>query len=452
MKKYILFILFFLAINLSVESQVKWTLRQCIDYAIENNIEIKQQEIVVENSKVDLSTSRNSRLPDLNASISHRFNFGRYGDFLKDSLTQNKYYLNGTQNKSITQFSIESSIPLFTGFRIPNQIAADKLNLAASMEGLKKVKENLELQITSYYLDVLFKKEILKAYREQTELSRLQANRTEILVDGGRVPLAQLYDIKAQLAKDELNETNALNDLNITILNLAQLLNMNEIENFDISEPYTENVISENQSSIQPVNQIYNIAIAIKPHVKEAEYNIKSSQKSVKVAQAGYYPKLNFNLGYETASQRIYGVDNLSFNTQIKDNGSKYLGFSLSIPIFNRFETRNQVRAARLKVQNDELVLDNVKLNLYKEIQQAHQNAIAAQAKYTSTERAYEAAAEAFKYAQDRYEVGKSTVYEYSESQTKLLTSKSEQIQAKYDFLFRAKILDFYSGKEINIK
>lgn len=451
MKRYI-FIFSCLFICLVNNAQSKWTLRDCINYAIENNIEIKQQELNVENSKIDLNTTKNSRLPNLNASVSHQFNWGRYGQNAQDSV-QGKYkYKSGSNNFSNTRLGIESSAPLFTGFRIPNQIAADKLNLQASIEGLKKAKENMELQVTSYYLEVLFKKEILRVYEEQVNLSKLQVDKTQILVDVGKVPLSQLYDIRAQLAKDELNATNAFNDLKISLLNLAQLLSLNEIDDFDISEPYLGDVIADNQSSIQPVNQIYSTAISIKPHVKEAEYNIEGSKKLVKVAQAGYYPKLDLNLGYGTNSQRIYGVDNISFNKQLKDNGSFYMGFSLSIPIFNRFQVRNQVRSARLKVTNNQLVLDNVKLNLYKEIQQAYQNAIIAQAKYTSTEKAYEAASEAFRYAKDRYAVGKSTVFEFSESQTRLLSSKSEQIQAKYDFLFRAKILDFYSGKEIDIK
>jgi len=156
-------------------------------------------------------------------------------------------------------------------------------------------------------------------------------------------------------------------------------------------------------------------------------------------------------MGYSTSAQRLYNSQNASFMDQIKDHGAKYFGFSLSIPIFNRFQTRNQVRSARLSIQNYELALENVKQILYKEIQQAYQSAVSAQSKFNSTEKAYDAAAESFKYAEERYNIGKSTVYELSEAQTKLLTSRSEQIQAKYDFIFRAKILDFYNGREINL-
>jgi len=443
MKKYSIIIVL-LAACMAAQAQDKWTLRQCIDYAIENNIEIKQQEVKVESAKNDLSTSKNSRLPDLNASLNHQFSFGQSTDYTTN--------MSKMTNTSGTRFSVESSIPLFTGFKIPNETKMNELDLAAATEGLKRAKDNMELQVTSYYLDVLFKKEILKAYQEQASLSKEQIEKTEIMVNSGKVPMSQLYDIKAQLAKDELNVTTAKNNLDLSLLDLSQVLNFNTFDGFNIIDPVLGDVIAENQSSILPASNIYQRALVIKPHVKEAEYKVESSKKSIKVAQAGYYPKLNMSLGYGTASQRVYGVDNPSFSRQIKDNGSEYIAFSLSIPIFNRFQVRNQVRAARLSVQNNELALDNVKQALYKEIQQAYQSAVAARAKYTSTEKAYESADEAFKYAKERYDVGKSSVYEFNEAQTKLLTSKSEQIQAKYDFLFRAKILDFYSGKEIDIK
>ncbi|MFR9165338.1 MAG: TolC family protein [Dysgonomonas sp.] len=442
MKKYLSIVFFFSC--LCGQAQTKWTLRQCIDYAIENNITVKQQEIIVENSKIDLSTSKNSRLPDLNASLNQSFNFGQSTDYTTNITRMN--------NTSGARFSVESTMPLFTGLRIPNERKMNELNLKSAIEGLNKIKDNMELQVTSYYLEVLFKKEILKAYQEQAELTSQQVEKTQTLVDAGKVALSQLYDIKAQLAKDELNVTNANNDLILSLLDLAQALNLEDYDGFDITEPSLGDVIAQNQSSILPVSQIYQTAIAVKPHVKEAEYDIESSKKSLKVAQSGYYPKLNFGIGYGTSAQRVYGVNNPDFSTQIKDNGSEYISFSLSIPLFNRFQTRNQVRAARFKIQSNQLALDNVKLNLYKDIQQAYQSAVSAQAKFVSTGKAYDAAAEAYKYAQDRYAVGKSTVYEFSEAQTKLLTSKSEQIQAKYDFLFRAKILDFYRGVEINIE
>ena len=445
MKKYIIAVSCLL-LSFSINSQSAWNLRQCIDYAIDNNIEIKQQDLQVKGADINLSTSKNSRLPNLNASVSQSYNFGRGISGLTNAYE--------STNMANTSLSVVSATPIFTGFRITNQIKADELSLKASMEGLNKAKDNMQLQITSYFLDVLFKKEILKVYEEQVSLTQKQVDKTSILVDAGKVALSQLYDIKAQLAKDELNVTTSGNDLKNSLLNLAQALNLQNIDGFDIEAPaLEEGALSDNDvlANLMKPNQVYDMALGVKPHVKEAVYNVESSKKMLKVAQAGYWPTLNFNMGYTNAFQRIYNSPNISFKDQFSNNAGEYFSFSLSIPLFNRFETRNQVRKARLDIQNQELILDNVKLALYKEIQQAYQNATSSQAKFISTEKAYDAALVSFKYAEERYAVGKTSVFEYNEAQTKLISSKSEQIQAKYDFVFRSKILDFYQGREINI-
>ncbi|MDR0824652.1 MAG: TolC family protein [Prevotella sp.] len=445
MKKQII-ISSMLCLSLLAQAQKKWTLRECVNYAIENNIDLKQQSLSVKNAEIELSTSKNSRLPDLSAGIGQNFNFGRSPNMATGVYEENK--------ASSSSLYLSSNTPLFTGFRIPNQIKADELDLYAATEGLKKAKENLELQIASYYLETLFKKEILKVYKEQVDYSNQQVERTKILCEEGKLPVSQLYDIKAQLARDELNVTMAENDLSLTLLNLSQALNLAASGDFDIEEPNLGDVIYNNISSVIPPEQVYKIALGIKPHVKEAEYKLQSSEKMLKVAQSGYWPTLSLGLSYNNGFNHIYneGVNNESISRQLRNNQREAIGFSLSIPIFNRFQTRNQVRSARLNIENQTLALDNVKLALYKEIQQAYQSAVAAQAKYNSTGKAYEAAEESFKYARERYEIGKSTVFEFNEAKTKLLSSKSEQIQAKYDFLFRSKILDFYQGNPIDIE
>lgn len=432
------------ALAVSVNAQQKWSLRQCIDHAIEHNIELKQQRIKVENAEVDLSTSKNSRLPNLNASVSPEVGFGRTPINDNTSIT----YESLTTFRS--SFGVSSSTPLFTGFRISNEIKKKEFDLLSATANLSKARENMELQVASLYLDVLFKKEILKVYKDQYDLTTKQVERTLALVEAGKVPRSQEYDIVSQQAKDELNIIIAQNDLDITLLNLSQALNLQENEGFDIIEPSIDkDEIEENKNSIILPSEIYNIALGIKPHIKVAEYDLESSKKNLGIAKAAYFPTINLNMGYGTSfNNKAQG----NFKYQFKNQGNEYIGLSLNIPLFNRFQTRNNVRAARLNIENYELALDNVKLTLYKEIQQAYQSAVAAQAKFTSTEKAFFAAEESYKYAEQRYEIGKSSVFEFNEAQTKLLTSKSEQIQAKYDFLFRAKILDFYRGAEIDIR
>lgn len=460
MKKVIILFLFITLCITGASAQQKWALRQCIDYAIENNIEIKQQALQVEGAGINLNTSKMSRLPNLNASSGSNFNFGQ------STIAGTNGY--ESANSLNANFSISSTMPIFTGFRIPNEIKAREFNLLSATANLDKARENLELQVTSLYLEVLFKKEILKVYEEQLNLTTMQLEKTRTMVEAGRVPRSQEYDMASQQAKDELNVTMSQNDLNLALLNLSQVLNLQENTSFDIMEPVIEREqISKNKASLVSPNEIYQIAIGVKPHVKVAEYDLESNKKKLKVAESAYYPTLSLNAGFGTRYGHLYGkrtvydnesdtyyklpYNNAGLGSQFRNNASEYIGVTLSIPIFNRFSTRNSVRMAKLDINNSMLTLDNVKLALFKEIQQAYQSATAAQSKYTSTEKALQAAEEAYKYAQDRYDVGKSSVYEFNEAQTKLLSSKSEQIQAKYDFIFRAKILDFYRGESIDI-
>lgn len=430
-------------------AQQKWSLQDCIEYAQEHNIEIKQQALDVKGSEIDLNTSKNERLPDLNGSVDYGFNMGRTS--FTDTLKVQRYVDSKSTSGGI---GVSSSMTLFSGFRIANNIKVKELNLKAATENLNKAKDNISLQIASLYLEALFNKELLKVYQEQVGLTSSQVEKTDVLVKAGKSPASQLYDIKAQLANDEMNVTNGKNSLDLSLLNLAQALNLTDYESFDIVEPTIDNNVFKNtMASLVKPSELYQTAIAIKPHVKEAQYKLEGSQKNLKVAQSGYWPTLSLGLGYSTDFSHFYGreFDNEGIGRQLSNRGKQYVSLSLKIPIFDRFVTRNQVRQARLTIQNNELALDNVKLNLYKEIQQAYQNATSAQSKYQSAEKAFEAAEESFKYAKDRYEVGKISVYEYSEAQLKILKSRSEQLQAKYDFVFRAKILDFYAGKQINI-
>lgn len=460
MKKIIsLLLTIALAVNLS--AQKEWTLRECIDYAIANNIEIKQQELQVEGAKIDLNTSKMSRLPNLNASSGANFNFGQ------STIAGTNMY--ESANSFNTNFGVSTSMPIFTGFKIPNEVKAKEFSLLSATANLEKARENMELQVTSLYLEVLFKKEILKVYEEQLTLTTSQLEKTRAMVEAGKVPRSQEYDMISQQAKDELNVTTAKNDMILSLLNLSQALNLDEYESFDIEEPAIgKDQIDKNLKSLVSPREIYRIAIGVKPHVKVAEYNLEKDKKMLNVSKANYYPTLSLNAGFSTRYGKLYGersvydeendtylkipYNNEGFGSQFKNNASEYIGVTLSIPIFNRFATRNSVRTAKLSISDSQLALDNVKLALFKEIQQAYQSATAAQAKYSSTEKSLIAAEEAYKYAQDRYELGKSSVYEFNEAQTKLLTSKSEQIQAKYDFLFRTKILDFYRGEQIDIQ
>lgn len=422
------------------ESSRKWTLEECIRYAIEHNIDLKQREIEQQTREVELHTSKYSWLPDLNANVGQNFDFGR-------SPSENGVIVQ--QNSANSSLSISLTMPVFDGLRTPNDIAAKRLNLKAAFESLNKAKEDLSIQIASYYLQVLYNKELQRISELQLTYSKEQISKTEAMVKAGKVPLSQLYDIKAQAANDEVSLTQARNDVKLALLDLAQALEMErDGASFDILSPDTTNAVQKYMGSILPPDDIYNHAVSFKPQIKEQEYLLASQKKQLKVAKSAYFPQLNFGASYTNGYYHYYTGDmqNLSFGDQLAQNNRKTIGFSLSIPIFNRFQTRNNVRTARLNIYNQELLMENTKKALYKEIQQAYYNATAAQEKYIASGKSVQATEEAFQYAQQRYNAGKSSVFEYNEAKTNYAKSLAEEAQAKYEFILRTKILDFYNG------
>lgn len=350
-----------------------WSLEECIRYAIEHNIDLKQRQLDHDNKKVELHTSKYSWLPDLNANIGQNFDFGR---------SPSKTGVIVDQNSANSSASISLSMPIFDGFKIPNDIAAKRLNLQAAVENLNKAKEDLSINIASYYLQVLYNKEMAKIAELQLALSQEQITKTEAMVKAGKVPLSQLYDIKAQAANDEVSLTEARNNVKLALLDLAQSLELERSgTEFDIVTPATDNAVNTYMSSIIPPDDIYQQAVTFKPQIKEQEYLLESMKKQLKVAQSYYYPKINFGASYSNGYYHYYtgDVEMPAFSDQLAQNGRKTIGFSLSIPLFNRFQVRNGVRQARIGIHNQELMMENTKKTLYKEIQQAYYNATAAQ-------------------------------------------------------------------------
>jgi outer membrane protein len=433
--------------GLSAGAQTRlWTLEECIRHATENNIDLKQRLLEQESREIEMNTAMNSWLPNLNAGLGQNFDFGRSPS--KDGVIIDR-------NSANSSAYIQANMPLFDGFKTPNTIAARKLNLRAAVESFNKAKDDLAIGIASYYLQVLYNKEILNIAELQVALTGEQVSKTEVLVNAGKVPLSQLYDIRAQRAKDEVTRTEARNNVMLALLNLAQLLELERSgTDFDIAVPTLQDPTDAQAGSVLSPDIVYLNAVASKPQIKEQEWLLENRKKMLKVAKAGYYPQLNLNLSYSNGYYYYSGADditNIPFNDQLRQNERKTIGFSLNIPIFNRFEVRNSVRSARVAIIAQELTMENTKKALYKEIQQAYFNATSAQEKYAASTRSAEAGREAFKYAEERYATGRSTVFEYNESKTKYAQSLSEQAQAKFDFIFRTKILDFYNGEPITL-
>ena len=332
------------------EQTAPWSLEACINYAYANNLQLKQKMEEQEARKVELHTSKHSWLPAVNANMGQSFQFGR---------STSKSGVIVDQNAANTTFNINLDMPIFDGFKIPNDIAARKLDLQAAIESLNKAKEDLAVNIASYYLQVLYNKELQRVAQLQVDLDREQVNKTEAMVNAGKVPLSQLYDIKAQLARDEVTLTEATNNVQLALLDLAQSLELERSDrSFDVVTPQITDAVAENMSSILPPETIFDQAVTFKPQIKEQEYLLESQKRMLKVAQAGYYPKLNFGAsysnGYYHTSMGGEFADTRSFGDQLKQNGQKIVGFSLSIPLFNRFQVRNSVRSARIGINNQQ--------------------------------------------------------------------------------------------------
>lgn len=433
-KRFILLgmLLWFAIVPLYAQEKL-WSLQDCIQYAIEHNLTVKQQEITRDLQQIQLNTSKNSRLPDLNASASQNFGFGR-------ALTSdNTYANNNTQSSS---FSLSTSVPLFTGFQIPNTIAVNKLNLQASIADLQKAKEDISVNVASQYVQVLYSKELYKVALEQVKLSEEQLASIQCFYDNGKKSQMELLEAKSNLSQNILSATQAKNDLQLALLDLSQLLELPSPDGFDVLVP-TDSIGNELLSLPE---DIYMHAVAEKPVILAADYRLQSAKKSINVSQSAYYPSLYLSAGLGSNYYRTSGYDTESFSKQLKNNFNQYIGLSLSIPIFNRFSTRNSVRSARLQYLNSSWQLEESKKTLFKEIQQAYYNAVAAQSKNKSSLDATQSSGAAFRLMAEKYANGKATYTEYNEAQTSYMQAVSNALQAKYEYLFRYKILEFYEG------
>jgi outer membrane protein len=434
MKKIVtrcLILLFPLLIQAQQPAKI-WSLQECIDYANEHNLEIQMRQINIDKQEVALNTSQNRRLPNLTANASQSFSFGRSASGF-DNTYQNR-------NTSATQWSASTSVPIFTGFMISSEIEANRLDLQAIAAELEKSKENMEINITSMYLQILYSKEIAGIAKRQAELSREQLERTKSLYESGRASEAQIYEVEAQIANDELTVVQAASDLQIAILTLTQALELPAPEGFDVVEPAD----AADFVLARPPDVIYHTALTSRATIRAEELRLKSSEKYIKMAESALYPTLSFGAGYGNNYYILSGFENPAFSKQLKNNRNEYFGLNLSVPIFNRYSTRNNVKTARMNMQLQALQLENTKKSLYKEIQQAYYNALTSGEKFKAAEAAYKSAEKSFGYMKEKLDNGRATMYEYNDSKTSLTKALSNTAQAKYDFIFRKKILEFY--------
>ena len=443
MKKFSILVILVVLARLDVLAETKlWNLRECCDYAVEHNISIKQQANQCRQQELQLSTAKNSRLPDLSASANQNFSFGR-------GLTAENTYSN--TNTSSTSFSIGTSVPLFTGFQIPNQIKLNQLNLEAATADLEKAKNDIRMQVAQAYVQILYDMEIADVARRQIAIDSAQVARLQAFVDNGKAAEAELSQQKATLANSHLTATQADNNTRVAILALTQLLELPSPDGFMIVKPNLDDIAGlVGLDKLVTPDQIYAEALGIKPEILSQQLRLKGTEHSIKIAEAGNYPTLSLSGGLGTNYYTTSGFKSDAFGTQLKNNFSQYIGLNLSVPIFNRFQTRNQIRNARIEQENQQLQLDNTKKSLYKEIQQVYYNALNAQAKEKASQQAVSTANDAFNLTQAKYENGKATITEFNEAKNNYLKSESDLVQARYENIYQRALIAFYRGKDLN--
>jgi outer membrane protein len=450
------------------------TLEQCIDFALKNNIQIKQTELNTDLSKVNLTQSQANLLPSLNANASHSYNIGRTIDRFTNQFADAQVL---SQN-----FGLSTDITLFSGLQNINTIQQNRYTYLASKYDVDKMKNDVSLNVATAYLQVLYAMEALENAKNQMGITAAQVERTKKLVEAGTAANGALLDIKAQLASEELTVTTTQNQLDIAYLSLAQLLNLTTTEGFGIAKPEL-NVANQALLDVNP-NQVYNSAVTTLPEIKSAEFKVKSADKAVDVAWGGLSPRLSFSASYGTGysglSQRVIGTPNflgygpsgdftsagdtvltpyfsspatekIPFADQYKNNVNKSFGFFLTVPIFNRFQTKTSIDRARIQMLNAELTVESTKLQVQKNIQQAYADASALLKKYNATVKTVEAMQESFKYTQQKFDVGMINTNDYNDAKNKLIKAQSDLLQAKYEFVFKTKVLDFYQGKPLKL-
>jgi len=418
-----------------------WSLRECCDYAVEHNISIKQQQNHCRQQEIQLSTAKNSRLPDLSGSVGQNFSFGR-------GLTAQNTYTN--TNTSSTSLSLGSSIPIFTGFQIPNQIKLNQLNLEAATADLEKAKNDIRMEVAQAYVQILYNMEMGEVARRQVSIDSDQVARLQALVANGKASEAELSQQRATLANSTLTATQADNNTRLAILTLTQLLELPSPEGFSIIEPDIKSESTLMELSALTPDIIYADALGIKPEIAAQQLRLKGTDHSIKIAQAGNLPTLSLSGGLGTNYYTTSGFKSDAFGKQLKNNFSQYIGLNLSVPIFNRFSTRNNIRNARIEQENAQLTLDNTKKTLYKDIQQVYYNAQNAQAKEKASEQAVQSSSDAFKLTQAKYENGKATITEFNESKNNYLKAESDLVQARYENIYQHALIQFYRGKDLN--
>jgi outer membrane protein len=428
----------------SAQEKEFWSLEKCIAYALENNIQVKRQELQSELTEQDYTQAYFNFTPTFNAGAEHSLSNGR--------ALNTELYLWENKQQTFGSMGVRSEITLFNGLQNLNTVAERKYSFLSSKEDLEKAKNDITLLIMNYYLQVLFDEEIMEVSKSQYEVTLLQVEKTRRLVEVGNVAMGQLYEIQAQAATDKLNYTVNRNRLQMSVLDLVQLLDLDSTGNFAVLHP--ENLSVENTLLPESFNEVIETAMVNMPEIRSAEYLVKSSEKYLAVQRGNRSPEVYLNGVYYSRYQNgSFNPNDSTFTypliDQLKDKQYSQLTLGISIPVFNRYQTHTAISKAKISLADSKFRLEQQKQVLYKNIQQSHTDALGAFEKYQTALEAVKSNEEAFNYSRQKYEVGLVNAVDFSISKNNFSKARSELAQAKYEYIFKVKILDFYTGKPI---
>lgn len=469
-KKYFSLLLLVLTHFYSMGQTRKWSLEECVKYALDHNISIRQSELDTQTAGIDKKDAYGSFMPSVSASASHSWNIGLNQD-ITTGLLEN-------QTTQFTSAGANVGIDIYKGLQNVNNLRKAKLSLLASQYQLQKMQEDIALNVANAFLQVLFNKENLKVQNEQLAIDDKQLKRTQELVNAGNLPKGDLLDVKATIAADNQKVIAAENALLIAKLSLAQLLQLDSFENFDVADA---NGFQMDQAILsQTPTAIYDKAKQERMELKIAQTNLEIAQKNVDIAKGAYQPTLRgfYNFSSRVAySDRIVGVqpnvsnptsvvgyvegtnqnvlqnnfspvlgNALPFWDQFSNNKGQSFGAQLSIPIFNGFAVRNNVERNKVSLEKSKIALEQQELDLQRNVYTAFTDAKGALKAYESAIQALDSRLESYNYAKEKFEVGLMNAFELSQSQTLLSAAQSEILRTKYDYIFKTKILEFYFG------
>lgn len=445
---------FMLFMSVSLQAQAKkWTIEECVNYALENNISIKQTALDNQLAAIDKNSALGSFLPVVNANAAHSWNIG-----LNQNITT------GLLENETTQFTsaqLNANVDIFKGLQNQNRYRRASLAIISAQYQLTKMKDDVSLNVANAFLQILFNKENIKVQKEQLANNEKQFQRTQELVNAGSVPRGDLLDIKATVADNKQKVILAENAFLISRLSLAQLLQLENFQDFDIADEEYE--AKQSEVMFQTPDAIYKKALEERVEVKLAKANMQVAEKDVTIAKGAYLPSLS---GFYSFSSRISYADVAFFEnntfvgyrnpapffTQFSDNKGHNFGLQLNIPILNGFSVKNNVQRSKVALERTKIALEQSEIDLERNVYQSFTDANGAFNAYESAVVALEARESAFNYAKERYAVGMMNAFDFNQAQTLFSNAQSEVLRTKYDYIFRTKIVEFYFGIPITKK